>query len=103
MRSGALDGLSIGFRTVRASKDAGSGVRRILEADLWEISVVTFPMLPEARIDRVKGTGPAGSMARLRQDIARRLAGEAAALRQADLAERFRRAAKDIKQEDRIA
>lgn len=103
MRSGALDGLSIGFRTVRATKDAGTGVRRILEADLWEISVVTFPMLPEARIDRVKGNGPAGSMARLRQDIARRLAGEAAALRQADLAERFRRAAKDIKQEDLIA
>ena len=24
----------------------GSGVRRILEADLWEISIVTFPMLP---------------------------------------------------------
>jgi hypothetical protein len=29
-------------------------VRRILEADLWEISVVTFPMLPGARVDRVK-------------------------------------------------
>ena len=58
MRSGALDGLSIGFRTVRASKDAGSGVRRILEADLWEISVVTFPMLPEARVAQVKGRLP---------------------------------------------
>lgn len=54
MRAGALDGLSIGFRTVRARKDAASGVRRILEADLWEISVVTFPMLPGARVDRVK-------------------------------------------------
>nr|MDQ2704206.1 HK97 family phage prohead protease [Pseudomonadota bacterium] len=31
------------------------GVRRILEADLWEISVVTFPMLPDARIETVKG------------------------------------------------
>ena len=47
MRSGALDGLSIGFRTVRARKDAATGVRRILEADLWEISIVTFPMLPD--------------------------------------------------------
>lgn len=55
MRSGALDGLSIGFRTVKARKDAGSGLRRILEADLWEISVVTFPMLPGARIHAVKG------------------------------------------------
>ena len=32
-----------------------SGVRRILEADLWEISVVTFPMLPGARVEPVKG------------------------------------------------
>lgn len=54
MRAGALDGLSIGFRTVRARKDAASGVRRIVEADLWEISVVTFPMLPGARVERVK-------------------------------------------------
>lgn len=58
MRSKALDGLSIGFRTVRASADAARGVRRILEADLWEISVVTFPMLPEARIAQVKGRLP---------------------------------------------
>jgi HK97 family phage prohead protease len=54
MRGGALDGLSIGFHAVRATRDPASGVRRILEADLWEISVVTFPMLPEARIDTVK-------------------------------------------------
>ena len=55
MRGGALDGLSIGFRAVRAKDDPATGVRRILEADLWEISVVTFPMLPGARIDTVKG------------------------------------------------
>lgn len=55
LRGGALDGLSIGFRAVKARKDQASGIRHILEADLWEISVVTFPMLPEARIDTVKG------------------------------------------------
>ncbi|MFZ2101371.1 MAG: HK97 family phage prohead protease [Oricola sp.] len=54
LKSGGLDGLSIGFRTVKARKDAGTGVRRIIEADLWEISVVTFPMLPEARVTAVK-------------------------------------------------
>ncbi|TNM65646.1 HK97 family phage prohead protease [Aliirhizobium smilacinae] len=54
MKSGALDGLSIGFRTVKARTDAKTGVRRILEADLWEISVVTFPMLPSARVSDVK-------------------------------------------------
>lgn len=51
MREGALDGLSIGFRTVRARKEAGG--RAILEADLWEVSVVTFPMLDGARVRRV--------------------------------------------------
>lgn len=55
MKSGALDGLSIGFRTVRAKADARTGIRHIHEADLWEISVVTFPMQPGARVERVKG------------------------------------------------
>jgi HK97 family phage prohead protease len=57
MRGGALDGLSIGFRAVKAKTDSVTGVRRILEADLWEISVVTFPMMPEARVERVKSFG----------------------------------------------
>ena len=55
MRAGAIDGLSIGFRTVRGRTDAKSGVRRLIEVDLWEISVVTFPMLPAARVSAVKG------------------------------------------------
>jgi HK97 family phage prohead protease len=55
MRAGALDGLSIGFRAVKARKDAATGVRQIVEADLWEISIVTFPMLPGARVHTVKG------------------------------------------------
>ena len=54
MRAGAVDGLSIGFRTIRSRQDPVSGARRILEADLWEISIVTFPMQESARIDSVK-------------------------------------------------
>ncbi|MGE3246414.1 MAG: HK97 family phage prohead protease [Beijerinckiaceae bacterium] len=54
MREGAVDGLSIGFRTKRAERDAKSGVRRLYQLDLWEISLVTFPMLPQARVDAVK-------------------------------------------------
>jgi len=54
MRAGAVDGLSIGFRTVKAQRDQKSRTRRIIEADLWEISVVTFPMLPTARVSAVK-------------------------------------------------
>ena len=55
MRAGALDGLSIGFRTVTARRDAKTGIRRLLKVDLWEISIVTFPLLPGARIAHVKG------------------------------------------------
>ncbi|WP_420470840.1 HK97 family phage prohead protease [Brevundimonas sp. FT23042] len=49
--AGALDGLSIGFRALRARRD---GVLRVLsEVDLWEVSLVTFPMLPDARFSPV--------------------------------------------------
>ena len=73
MRGGALDGLSIGFRTVRARRDPASGVRRIIEADLWEISVVTFPMLPDARVERVKSGRARPSMPGYAGDLARRI------------------------------
>jgi hypothetical protein len=53
--AGVLDGLSIGFRTVKARKRE----RRLIEtADLWEVSIVTFPMAPKARIVRAGGVEP---------------------------------------------
>lgn len=58
MRAGALDGLSIGYHVVKAQSDRKRGARRLIELDLWEISVVTFPMLPEARISAVKRDRP---------------------------------------------
>ena len=45
---GALDGLSIGFRTVRATRE--NGQRKLWQIDLFEISIVTFPMMEDARI-----------------------------------------------------
>jgi hypothetical protein len=61
MRAGALDGLSIGFKTVRARRDRATGVRRLEKIDLWEISIVTFPLLPEARITSTKRKPFAGA------------------------------------------
>lgn len=49
-RAGAIDGLSIGYRTVKATKD-DRGRRLLSEVELWEVSLVTFPMLPEARLE----------------------------------------------------
>ena len=65
MRAGALDGLSIGYRTVRGRTDAKTGIRSLIEVDLWEISVVTFPLLPEARVEAVK-SGRAALLAAIR-------------------------------------
>lgn len=64
LKNRSLDGLSIGFRTVRARRDGKSGIRHILEADLWEISIVTFPMLPSARVGQVKAMPPDMRLAR---------------------------------------
>ncbi|HUU67716.1 MAG TPA: HK97 family phage prohead protease [Methyloceanibacter sp.] len=81
MRADALDGLSIGFRTQQGRTDPASGVRRLDKIDLWEISVVTFPMLPEARVSTVKRrTAPLGGSAD-----------------QAKLASRFRRGAQPMR------
>lgn len=50
-RAGALDGLSIGFRAGRARRE---GRLRVLGAvELWEVSLVTFPMLPGARFSPI--------------------------------------------------
>lgn len=54
MRAGVLDGLSIGFRTVVGRRDRASGIRRLKAVDLWEISIVTFPMQPDARVARLE-------------------------------------------------
>lgn len=54
MQMKALSGLSIGFITRDDSYDQKTGVRTIKQADLWEISLVTFPMNDDSRIQQVK-------------------------------------------------
>jgi len=48
LKAGALDGLSIGYRAVKA--DRRGPHRHLTEIDLWEISLVTFPMNANARL-----------------------------------------------------
>ncbi len=59
LEAGAIDGLSIGYRTKRAERD-GKGRRLLAELELWEVSLVTFPMLPQARVG-AKGDDPANA------------------------------------------
>jgi HK97 family phage prohead protease len=50
LKAGTADGLSIGFRTVKGRLDPKPRIRKLLAIDLWEISIVTFPLLPGARL-----------------------------------------------------
>ena len=56
IEAGAIDGLSIGYRTKTAARNE-KGQRLLKELELWEVSLVTFPMLPSARV-AAKGTEP---------------------------------------------
>jgi uncharacterized protein len=47
------DGLSIGFRANRFDRRPGGG-RTLIEIDLLEVSIVTLPMQPLARLTRVR-------------------------------------------------
>lgn len=60
--AGAIDGLSIGYRAVKAQKNDKGG-RLLSELELWEVSLVTFPMLPDARVAG-KGDDPADATMR---------------------------------------
>ena len=78
IEAGAIDGLSIGYRTVRAHKTQ-TGQRMLSELDLWEVSLVTFPMLPSARVAAKADQDTADMLRALaqtfdgaRQDMARR-------------------------------
>lgn len=74
--AGAIDGLSIGYRTLRADRSA-KGQRTLTELELWEVSLVTFPMLPDARV-AAKGDDPEAetwrSLAQIFEDARRDLA-----------------------------
>ena len=66
VKAGAIDGLSIGFRAIKGRVDPATRVRRLFQVELWEISIVTFPLLAGARISAVKQAGRALPLARLR-------------------------------------
>jgi uncharacterized protein len=86
LRSGAIDGLSIGFKTITAARNARTGQRRLTKLDLWEISIVTFPMLPQAKINALKKLSPpprTGLMITSRSTSHPTLASLAAAIRSA--------------------
>ena len=66
LRAGAIDGLSIGFRTPKGTIDPRTRVRRLVAVDLSRSSIVTFPLLTGARVRAVKQAGPPLNASRAR-------------------------------------
>jgi len=60
LKARLIKGLSIGFQAVKSTfaevmvDGAMKYIRTIQELKLWEVSIVTFPMLPQAQVTRVK-------------------------------------------------
>lgn len=58
LKSGAIDGLSIGYNVAESEIDSKTGIRIIRDLDLWEISLVTFPANSHAGVTLVKNETP---------------------------------------------
>lgn len=52
LREGEIDSMSIGYRTIEAEEEGRA--RKLIKLDLWEVSLVTFPMNAEATVTGVK-------------------------------------------------
>ncbi len=64
LRSGTLNEISVGIDVIK-SRDSGD-VREIVEARLWEFSLVTFGAVPGSTVFRFEGTAPTYREARPR-------------------------------------
>jgi uncharacterized protein len=62
LKNGIVDGLSIGFTTVKSRRKEGRNgharIRVLEEVNLQEVSLVTFAANPKAKVERVKMIDP---------------------------------------------
>lgn len=54
MKAGVVRGLSIGYSVKRSRRNPDTGVRELLDLNLWEISLVTMPANEAAQVTVVK-------------------------------------------------
>ena len=62
LKEKALGGMSIGYREILIEQDHDEKVTNLLELDLWEVSVVTFPANEDATVDSVKSALAGGGL-----------------------------------------
>lgn len=58
LKAGAINGLSIGYVTKQYELDPKRNIRKLLDVDLMELSLVTFPSNDKARVLSVKADLP---------------------------------------------
>lgn len=71
LKEGAVRGLSIGYSPVRYTTDGKTGVRKLAEVELWEISLVTFPANEAAQVTVVKQLTDSGQLVALSEVLDR--------------------------------
>lgn len=54
VKVGSVDSMSIGYTIVESHYDSKTDVLYLDKLDLWEVSLVTFPMNPQAKVEAVK-------------------------------------------------
>jgi HK97 family phage prohead protease len=70
LKAGVVRGLSIGYSVKRSRRSPDSGIRELLDLNLWEISLVTQPANEAAQVTVVK-SHTTGSMEMLARAIDR--------------------------------
>lgn len=58
LKSGAINGLSIGYKPIDYAYDHENGVPFLKEVELWEVSLVTFPANDKAGVTHIKSGAP---------------------------------------------
>lgn len=54
LKAGAVTGMSIGYATKQYEYDTDKNIRKLMEVDLFEVSLVTFPANAKAQVTNVK-------------------------------------------------
>lgn len=67
MKRGIVSGLSIGYYVIDDSYNDKEFIRTLKQLELVEVSVVTFPANPDARVDTIKGKLRSGVKVTLRE------------------------------------
>lgn len=67
LKLGAIDGLSIGYVATKWEEDTKTNIVTLTEINLWEVSLVTFPAGPGARVDGVKNALEHGKLCSMKE------------------------------------